>query len=143
VIAGGLIAGTFDILFAMAFWALKANVPAMRVLQSVAAGLRGGASFTGGWGTAALGLLCHFLIAMSMSFAYFFVARRSSALVQRPVSLGAIYGLLLYLIMNFIVVPLSAASPGSRDPLWVALSVMVHMLLIGVPIAVASRRALA
>lgn len=44
-------------------------------------------------------------------------------------------------MMNFIVVPLSAAMPGSKDPLWVGLSVLVHMLLIGVPIALAAREA--
>ena len=37
--------------------------------------------------------------------------------------------------MNYLVVPLSAALGGSRDPLWIGLSVLVHMFLIGVPIA--------
>ena len=44
--------------------------------------------------------------------------------------------------MNFIVVPLSAASSGSHDPLWLALSVAVHVLFIGIPIALFSRLAL-
>jgi hypothetical protein len=43
--------------------------------------------------------------------------------------------------MNYVVVPLSAAGPGSKDPLWVTLSIAVHMLLIGIPIALAVRRA--
>ena len=54
-------------------------------------------------------------------------------------SFGAAYGLLLYGIMNYAVVPLSAARPGSKDPLWVVLSVVVHVLLIGIPIAVIAR----
>jgi hypothetical protein len=44
--------------------------------------------------------------------------------------------------MNLVVLPLSAAGPGSKDPLWVTLSVAVHALLIGVPIALFARRAL-
>ena len=142
VLAGGLVAGTFDIVYACAFWALKLDVPAQRILQSVAAGLLGKASFAGGTGTAALGLALHYLIALSMSGVYYLVARRWPLLWQRPLLCGAIYGLLLYGIMNYVVLPLSAAGPGSRDPLWITLSIVVHVLLIGIPIAIFVRRAL-
>jgi hypothetical protein len=141
VLAGGLVAGTLDIVYACAFWALKAGVPARRILQSVAAGLLGRASFEGGAATAALGLALHFLIATSMSAAYYLVARRWPLLWRRPIPCGVLYGLLLYAIMNHVVVPLSAAGAGSKDPLWIGLSVAVHALLIGVPIAVLTRRA--
>jgi hypothetical protein len=109
----------------------------------VAAGLLGKASFEGGAATAALGLGLHFFIACSMAVAYYLVARRVPTLRERPVPYGAAYGLLLYGIMNYIVVPLSAAGGGgAKDPLWVGLSVVVHMFLIGVPIALFVRAAL-
>lgn len=142
VLAGGLVAGTLDIVYAWAFWALKRGVPARRILQSVAAGLLGESSFAGGAATAALGLGLHFLIAISMSVAYYVVARRVPLLRQRPLPCGVAYGLLLYVIMNYIVVPLSAAGPGSKDPLWVGLGIAVHALWVGVPIALFARRAL-
>ena len=141
VVAGGLLAGTFDILYAWLFWALKANVSMQRILQSVAAGLLGRGSFTGGTKTAALGLGLHYFIAVAMAVTYYAVARRWQILVRRAVLCGALYGALLYAIMNYIVVPLSAASPGSSDPLWVALTVGVHVLFVGIPIALASARA--
>jgi hypothetical protein len=141
VLAGGLVAGTLDIVYACAFWALKGGVPARRILQSVASGLLGRASFEGGAATAALGLALHFLIATSMSAAYYLVARRWPVLWQRPLLFGAAYGLLLYGLMNHVVVPLSAAGPGSKDPLWIGLSVAVHALLIGIPIALFARHA--
>ena len=141
VLAGGLVAGTFDIAYACIFWALKRGVPATRIFQSVAAGLIGQASFAGGGRTAALGLVLHYFIALSMSIAYYLVARRWGLLRRRPVLCGAGYGLLLYGVMNYIVVPLSAAGPGSKDPLWIALSIAVHVVLIGVPIALFTRRA--
>jgi hypothetical protein len=141
-LAGGVVAGALDILYAWAFWAIKAGVPARRILQSVAAGLLGRASFEGGWGTAALGLALHFFIALSMSVTYTLVAGRWPLLRERPWPCGAAYGLLLYGIMNYVVVPLSrAGGGGAQDPLWVALSVVVHVLLIGVPIALFARRA--
>jgi uncharacterized membrane protein YagU involved in acid resistance len=135
VLTGGLVAGTFDIVYACTFWALKAGVPMRRVFQSVAAGLLGKASFTGGAATAALGLALHYFIALSMSLAYYLVARRWPLLWQRPWFSGGVYGLLLYGVMNYVVVPLSAAGPSSQDPLWVGLSIAVHVLLIGIPIA--------
>ena len=142
VLAGGLVAGTLDIVYACVFWGVKAGVPARRILQSVAAGLLGKASFEGGAVTAALGLGLHYFIACSMAVAYYLVARRWPLLRERPVPYGVAYGLLLYAIMNYIVVPLSAAGGGSKDPLWVGLSVAVHMFLIGVPIALFVRAAL-
>jgi hypothetical protein len=141
VLGGGLVAGTLDITYACVFWALKADVPAQRIFQSVAAGLLGKASFEGGQGTAALGLALHYLIALSMSVVYYLVARRWALLWQRPLLCGALYGLVLYAVMNYVVVPLSAAGGGgSKDPLWVGLSIVVHVFLIGVPIALFARR---
>lgn len=142
VLTGGLVAGALDILYAIIFWAIKSGVPPQRILQRVASGLLGEASLTGGWATAALGLVCHFFIAISMAVTYYLVARRWRALWERPLPYGAAYGLLLYAIMNYVVVPLSAAGPGSKDPVWVGMSIAVHALLIGIPCAVFARRAI-
>ena len=143
VLVGGLLAGTLDILYACVFWAAKADLPPSRIFQSVAAGLLGEASFEGGSATAALGLLLHLCIACTMAVTYYLVARRWSLLARRPVPLGIAYGLLLYVVMNYVVVPLSAAGSGSRDPLWIGLSVAVHAFLIGLPIAWFASRAVA
>ncbi len=136
MLAGGLIAGTLDIAYACVYWGVKLDVPARRILQSVAAGLLGEASFRGGAATAALGLALHFVIAVSMSVGYYLASRRWPLLWERPLACGASYGLGLYAVMNYIIVPLSAAGAGSKDALWIGLSVAVHVLLIGIPIAV-------
>ena len=141
VVCGGLVAGTLDIVYACVFWGVKSGVPAPQIFQSVAAGLLGKAAFDGGAATAALGLGLHYFIALSMSVTYYVVAGRWPLLRRRPVLCGAGYGLLLYLIMNRIVVPLSAAGGGSKDPLWISLSVLVHVVLIGIPIAIFARKA--
>jgi hypothetical protein len=142
VIAGGLVAGALDILYAWLFWRIKAGVSAQRIFQSVAAGVLGRESFTGGASTAALGLALHMFIACTMAVVYFVVARRWPILWQRPWLFGALYGAWLYVAMNFIVVPLSAAAGGARDPLWVTLSVLVHVVFVGIPCALAARYAL-
>src|SRR5262249_16511890 len=118
VLLGGLVAGTFDITYACAFWWLKRGVPPTRVFQSFAAGLLGNPSFAGGWRTALLGLALHYFIATAMAVTYYLFARRWSELWQKPWAFGPAYGVLLYGIMNYIVLPLSAANPGSRDLTW-------------------------
>jgi len=143
VFAAGAVAGTLDITFAYAFWALKADVPALRIFQSVATGLLGRASFDGGAATAALGLALHFAMATAMAAAYALAARQWRVLRERPLPLGAAYGVFLYTFMQFVVLPLSAAGHGSRDATWITLSVVVHMFLVGVPIAFLTRNAFA
>ncbi|MFC3552045.1 hypothetical protein ACFOLC_13625 [Lysobacter cavernae] len=141
LLTAGLVAATLDILYATGFWALR-GVDPTRVWQSIAAGLLGKASFSGGADTATLGLALHYLIALAMAAAYFIAARRLPKLWQQPWRYGALYGLLLYAVMNLIVVPLSAAPGGGAKPmLWVVLSLLAHVLLVGLPIAWCARRA--
>src|SRR5215475_7162455 len=90
VCLGGLVAGTLDILYAIVFWAIKANVPATRILQSVASGLLGKTSFTGGAQTAALGLFLHFFIAFSMAFTFYAVSGKLRFLLSQPLLYGAV-----------------------------------------------------
>lgn len=142
VVAGGAVAATLDIVYACAFWAVKSGVPVLRILQSIAAGALGKAAFSGGVGTAALGLALHYLIAFLMSLTYWFAARQMPVLWQRPWLCGAIYGLALYVVMNHVVLPLSAAGPASKDPLWITLSIAAHIALVGVPVASFARLAL-
>jgi hypothetical protein len=141
IFVGGLLAGALDIAYAIGYWWLKAGVSPVRILQSVAAGLIGKEqAMAGGGGTAALGTVLHFGIALAMAGAYYAASGRWPALARRPLRYGALYGLLLYLVMNYIVVPLSAAGPASpQQPMsWLVLSIAAHVMLVGIPCALAS-----
>jgi hypothetical protein len=144
ILAGGLIGGACDITFAgIAFW-LRGMGP-IRLGQSVASGLLGReAALAGGVATGILGLSLHFLMALTMAAFYYFVATRVPLLVKRAVFCGLAYGLGIYLVMNFIVLPLSAIGVrGARGPLHlVLLEVLVHMFLVGLPMALFTRSAL-
>ncbi len=146
VALGGVVAGAIDIAFACIFWALKAGVPPARIFQSVAAGVLGRpAAVAGGAATAALGLALHFFIALTVAFVYYAGARYAAALWRRPWSFGALYGVAVFGVMHYVVVPLSAAGGGRIAPfdlLWDGLSIVVHAYGIGVPVALAARAAL-
>ena len=139
---GGLIAGTLDITYAILFSLLRSGTSPVRVLQSVASGLLGADSFDGGAASAALGLFLHFLIAFTAAAVYWAASRRFDVTLRAAVVCGVIYGVVIYAVMNYVVIPLSAVPPraGPRPLLVLVTGLLVHMFLIGLPIALAARR---
>jgi uncharacterized membrane protein YagU involved in acid resistance len=58
-----------------------------------------------------LGLGVHFSLTTLMAGVFVLTARKFAVLLRRPWLFGPAYGVLIYFIMNYIAVPLSAA-PG-------------------------------
>jgi hypothetical protein len=142
ILLGGLVAGAFDITYAMVISYLRKGISPIRVLQSVASGWLGPASFEGGLPAAALGLASHFFIALTAAAVYVLAGRYLPMLVRQPVVCGAVYGFGIYVVMNYVVIPLSRVPPRPAPAFIVwATGLLVHMFLIGVPIALAARRA--
>jgi hypothetical protein len=144
VVYGGLLAGALDLIYICCFVAILYDIGPQRILHSIAAGWVGrDAARAGGAATAALGFVSHFAIAVVMAIVYFLAAKRLPALVRHPWRYGALYGLTLYLAMNYVVVPLSAAGDGMKALQWVDLAhVAAHVLLVGIPCALSSAFAL-
>jgi hypothetical protein len=142
ILRGGLIAGAIDITYACVFSYARRGTPPSLILQSVASGLLGNAAFQGGTPAAALGLLLHFIIALIWASVYYAASRRLRVLARVPYACGVVYGLLIFAAMNYAVIPLSAAPFGAPPPWSPAFNtgILVHMLGIGLPIALATRR---
>jgi len=139
VVWGGAMAGILDIAAALTVYGLRGARP-IRILQAIASGLLGPEAFKGGTATAALGLALHFLIAFTAAAVYVAASRRLRILVARPVLAGLLYGIVVYAVMNAVVLPLSHVAPARfHAPLALAILV-VHMLCVGLPIALAARR---
>ena len=134
----GLIAGILDITSAFVIAELK-GMGSIRMLQGIASGLLGPQSFEGGMATAGLGLAIHFLIAFTAASVFYVGSRHISFLTRHAVASGLLYGIAIYVFMYWLVVPLVFAQARhsiSRD----VTAVIVHMLLIGLPIALVVRR---
>ena len=141
LLVGTLTVGILDILDAIVFFGLR-GAPPIRILQSIAAGVLGRASFAGGWSTAALGLALHFFIAFVIVVVFLAASRLLPVLTRHAVAAGLIYGIAAYLVMTFVVVPASAAGGGGA-PAWpVAINgVLIHMFGVGLPASLAARAA--
>lgn len=141
ILIGGLVAGALDLTAAFITSWLRAGVGPVRVMQSVASGLLGATAFSGGAKTAALGAVLHFFIATVWTAVFYFASRRLRFLLDRPVVSGLLYGVVVYLFMNFVVIPLSAVPRRGPPPLsGRIIGLLVIIFCIGLPIALIVRR---
>ncbi|MDB6158614.1 MAG: hypothetical protein JWO04_2320 [Gammaproteobacteria bacterium] len=139
VLAGGLIAGALDLTFAFVFYGQHGAAP-LRILQGIASGVLGRGSFQMGLASAALGAFFHFFISVCAAAIYYLVSLRFSFLTRRVAISGAIFGVLMFLAMHFIVVPLSAIKPSPMKVGNVIGELCSHVFLFGMVIAYAVSR---
>ena len=143
LLLGAFVIGTLDIAYAIAFWGIRSGVRPGRIFQSVAAGILGPAALERGVASVALGAFLHYFIALMIVLVYWWASRWAAVLIERPYLFGAIYGLLVYAVMNYVVIPLSATSRPRFLLSWVVCSIVVHALFVGIPAALSARRATA
>jgi hypothetical protein len=146
VLAAGAVVGVLDGLAAefLNVVVLGRSTP-VRVFQGVARAVLGPAAFDGGGRTFALGLALHFAVALTWAALYAAVYERIPALRRATrtgggaVAVGVVFGPLVWLVMRFAVLPLTQAATGPVRS-WVFLAMLVvHMLMVGLPIALLVR----
>ena len=136
VVVGGLAVGVLDLTYAILVYS-----PAKPILipQTIASGVLGMKSYSGGGQTAALGVVLHFVIALSAAAVYYLASRKVAFLLERTVLSGLIYGALVYLFMHVIVLPLSAVPKGDMPFIYQACEFVEHWFCVGLPIALSVR----
>jgi len=105
IVVAGLVAGTIDIGAACAINSLDPVV----ILHAIASGLIGKPAFTGGMPSAALGLALQWAMSMLIAAIYLGVTAAHPARRRRWVTTGILAGIVIFAVMNYLVVPLSAA----------------------------------
>jgi hypothetical protein len=143
ILRAGLVSGTLDITDALVFYGLRGAKPIV-ILQTIASGLLGRAAFSGGLGTAVLGLLLHFFIAFTASVVFYVAARKLAFLRRYAVISGLLYGAAIYLVMNWIVLPLSAVAKSRpvAPPISLVNGVLAVVVLVGLSISLIVSRGL-
>ena len=134
IAAGGLIAGVLDLTQACILFG--ADIP-----LAIAAGLIGPKAFQGGAPTYVLGVCLHFFIALSATAVYYMASRRLSFLTEHALVSGLSYGAAVELVMRLIVLPLCALHARGPYQLHDLIQgLLVHMVVVGLPIAYSVRR---
>jgi hypothetical protein len=138
ILTAGFVVGVLDISSAFVIW-WQRGVALQRGLQGIAAGLLGAKSYEGGIASAGMGLALHFLVAFIVVTVFYMTSRKIVLLTQEPIASGTLYGIGVYIVMYWLVLP--AAFPTFRHRLWNELfAVAIHICLIGLPTAFIVRR---
>jgi uncharacterized membrane protein YagU involved in acid resistance len=139
ILWGGLSAGVLDFIGACVSNASRGVTP-LRIAQSIASGWLGAAAFRSGYKTAALGVASHFLIALIAAAVFVFASRQWPWLLEHAYLSGALYGVCVFWFMQLVVLPLSAIAFKQNFSWPVVLTGMiVHVLCVGLPIALVAR----
>ena len=137
ILNAGLVVGVLDISSAFVIW-WQRGVRARRGLQGIAAGLLGAKSYEGGLVTAGLGLALHFFVAFVVVSVFYQASRKIEFLTIHPVVSGVLYGIGVYIVMYWFVLP--TVFPTFRHRIGNdLLAVAIHISLIGLPCALMMR----
>jgi hypothetical protein len=138
---GGLITGTLHLIVQSWFvYGLLEKNPLISVSQYVASGAIGNAAFAGGLATAVLGLILDFIMTTIMAGVFVLSVDRILLLRQHIIPGSILYGIGVFIVMNFIVLPLSAAPALPAPPMWLFIEMILeHILLVGLPLGLLVR----
>ena len=145
---GGVVGGLLDIVYACVVFGLRNQVSPMRIGQGIASHVLGQAAFNGGWGAAILGFALHFIIAILMALGFLLLCRKAPVVAAHPLAFAPLYGIFLFLVMTYAVLPLTDPKHGPYPAFPPAMdfnfasAMFAHIVLVAGPIALFARRAL-
>ncbi|MBW8882917.1 MAG: hypothetical protein JF615_16275 [Asticcacaulis sp.] len=148
VIVGGLFAGLLDICYAFGIFWFRSHVSPVRIGQAIASHVLGASSFNGGLAAAALGIGLHFAIAVVMALVFYLICRMIPVVARNALVFAIPYGLALYGVMTYLVLPLTDPKHGPWPTFPPALdadfasAMFAHIVLVALPIAWFTQRAL-
>jgi hypothetical protein len=144
ILYAGALVGVLDITAACINARVLAGVTPAHVLQGVAGGLLGRGSYNGGFATAALGLVMHFTMALTVATIFYALSRRLP-LPQKlwgVVAVGLLYGAAVFVVNNFATAPflswirsLYLHTPVLFKPPMGWTQLVIHLFCVGLPIA--------
>jgi hypothetical protein len=130
-VLGGIVAGTVDVGAAC----LINQRPISFILHSIAGGLLANRSFQGGAATAWLGLALQELMGILIAVIFVVAISLAPVLRRRWLLGGLAYGVVIFFVMNYVVVPLSAWHVIPHFTPAKFLANLLAMLLFGVIVA--------
>jgi len=140
VVLAAAVAGTLDLAYACAAYGVV-GVSAQAIFQSIASGVLGRPAFALGWTSALLGVLLHYAILAGAALTYALLAPHTGTLARRAWISGPLFGLAVFVVMNYVVVPLSAAPLKPPSGAFLVGGLLVHAFFVGLPIALLARPA--
>lgn len=136
ILAGGFMAATFDFLAAMLIYGGTAS----GVAKAVARGWYGDGAKAGGTTIEVVGMASHWGILLIAAAVFVLTSLKFPVLRRMAWITGPLFGVCIYVVMHFVIVPLSAVHKISNPHgLQFVEEFAGHMFVIGLPIALWAR----
>ena len=136
ILLAGVVVGTLDIAGTlMVYSVLLHKMPAIMILRRIASAALGQTALSGGWTMAWCGLFFHYVIAFCFTTAYVLLYPYLSFLQKNKYISGVLYGLLVWLIMNRIVLPLTKIHMATFQWSTALIGMALLIFFIGLPVA--------
>jgi hypothetical protein len=136
----GLIIGTADICCACLNAYLRNGVTPDRVLRYVASGIFGKNAFSEGSSMLAWGLGFHYVIAFIWAFIFLLIYPNLLKISTNHWLIGIGYGIMVWLIMNLAIVPMSQVMTPKMTVYGVTSNMIILIIAIGLPLAFIAKR---
>jgi hypothetical protein len=135
-----LIAGTLDAIGATTSFLLHGNHHPSNIWRYVASGAFGTTALTGGTDMVVYGLLFHYFIAFMCTLVFFLAYPRIPALARNKYVTGIIYALIVWVVTNLVILPLSRVPTPHFRLQGVLIGMFILILAIGLPISLLANR---
>ena len=141
IVLGGMFIFIIQIIHQWIVVTLIQKTPFILIWQYIASGLLGDAAFVGGMATAWLGVVFHLIISFVIAAVFILGVERIPLLRRYIIPVSLLYGFGVFIVMNMIVTPLSAAPPLPAPTMpWLIEAIAEHVLLVGLPLGMLVRR---
>ena len=133
IVLSGLTVGTLDGIAACINAAARGIMPD-RVFKYIASAVLGRETANaGGFEIVLLGILMHYGIAFGVATAFYLIVSRLPMLLRYPLIVGPIYGVIVYFMMAYVIVPLTRVVQGPFNLSGMIVMIIIHMVCVGLP----------
>ena len=136
ILLAGFLAGTLDAIAAMIVY----EVMPIPIFKFIASGAFGKAAFRGGLDMALWGFLFHYFIAYCWAILFFLLYPRIKFLSKNKVLSGLGYGIVIWIVMNRVILPLTLVTRGAFTWKGAIIGAVILMIMVGLPIAILAHR---
>ena len=135
VVGTGLLAGLLDGMGAIINYLIKGGEHPEKIFNFIASGVFGKDGLTGGDKMVLLGVIFHLSIAFIWTMLFFLIYPKIKLLSKNRIATGFFYGLIIWVIMTRVVLPLSNAPKIPFDWAQAIIGMLILVVAIGLPIS--------
>ena len=140
ILVSGLIAGTLDGLAAIIQYMAGGKKNPEVIFKYIASGVFGRKAFTGGVPMITWGIVFHYIIALGFTGFFFWLYPAFSSIGKHPILSGLLYGIIVWAIMRFVILPLSLVQLQPFQFSKAIVPVLIIMFCVGLPVSLLANK---